>query len=125
MFEELLPQKKDREEAITDVLESTALARTALAQLVNAEAEELKKVVDMEQINPEKLIEFQDSIARLMKTGIDLQNLLRADLEDILALEQPDTDQQEDVLEVEEEIIEEVDDDKKTIKKLITKKKRD
>ncbi|WP_408956391.1 hypothetical protein [Natroniella sp. ANB-PHB2] len=125
MFEELEPTKKNREEAITDVLESTALARTALAQLVNAEAEELKKIVDMEQINPEKLIEFQESVVQLMKTGIDLQELLRADLEDVLALSSSDEIQQGDVLEVEEEVIEEMNDDKKTIKKVITKKKKD
>ncbi|MCK8816803.1 hypothetical protein MWH28_05385 [Natroniella sulfidigena] len=129
MFEELVPAKKDREEAITDVLESTALARTALAQLVNAEAEELKKVVDWEDMSAKKLLKFQKRVDQIMRTGIDLQQLLRADLEDILKLSQAEVNQSEpeDVMEVEveEEIIEEVADGKKTIKKVITKKRKD
>lgn len=73
---ELKLQSKKREEALMDVLESTALEKVALAELLNAGAEEMRGVMDLEDVSVDKLIDFQSSLNSIIQNGIEVQKML-------------------------------------------------
>ncbi|WP_027340490.1 hypothetical protein [Halonatronum saccharophilum] len=113
---------KKRDEALTDIIEATALERAALAELINAGAEEMREVMRLEDINMDKLIEFQGSLKGIIDSGIEIRKIVK---DDINTNSSESSLESEEVIEVEEEIIEDVTDGKKRITKVIRKKKKD
>ncbi|MCK8825985.1 hypothetical protein [Fuchsiella alkaliacetigena] len=126
MADQLSIPERDEEGALNDILESTALERAALAQLINAEAEKIKGVLGFEGISADKILEFQESVDGIMQTSIELQKLIQEDLKYVLEMKKGGLlNDEEEVMEVEEEILEEIEGDTKKIKKRITKKSGD
>jgi len=115
---ELKLEGKKKEEALIDVLQSTALEKVALAELFNAGAEEMREVMKLEGVTIDKLIDFQGSLNSIIKNGIEVQRILQDDMKSSL----DSSSLKSDRIEIEEEISEEVIDGKKRIKKIITKK---
>lgn len=117
-----IPSRK-REETLDDVVESTALERVALAELINASAQEMREVMGLKDVTVDKLIKFQESLDGIIQSGVQVQKLLHVDMgyikgEDIVKKAIAEGE----VIEVDEEIEEEIVDGKKRIKKKITKK---
>lgn len=75
------PKRDQRCEAITDLIESVAKQEDALAEILDAEADKLKKVVGMHDVCPEKLLAFNSSVEQTIRAITDLENVLRAKLE--------------------------------------------
>ncbi len=74
-------------EAFTDLLVSIALEETALAHIINAEGEKIQATATMMEegtMTPEEVIDFQQSVARVMQTAIKMQMLLQFKLENTL-----------------------------------------
>lgn len=74
------------EGAISDIIESIALEEAALAHLINAEAEKVQLVAGMENITPEQLVSFQQSVTNVLKTIIKKEMLLQFKLDSVLEL---------------------------------------
>jgi hypothetical protein len=94
---------RDRDAAINDVLVSIALEETALAHLINAEAEKVQWSVGLLETEPaealdvEQVIEVQESVADVLRHAIKFQMLLQFKLEDILdAIEDEDDEDDDD-----------------------------
>ncbi|AGB41335.1 hypothetical protein Halha_1390 [Halobacteroides halobius DSM 5150] len=115
-------ETKDKEEVLTDVIQASALEKTALAELIDAEAEDLKRVMDLDDITVDKLIQLQEKVDSVLSTGLELQKSSQADLE---ATDYKTKKDNSEVLEVEEEIVEVEEDGTKKIKKVITKQKKE
>ncbi len=79
--------KREQKEALTDLLESIALEETALAHLINAEAEKLQSIVCLikkGEISLERVLELQKGVSKVMRTTIKKEILLQFKLEDVL-----------------------------------------
>ncbi len=109
--------QRKREEAITDVIESTALERAALAELINAGACEMRGVMNLEDNSLDKLVRFQESLDLILKDSIRMQELLEDDVQSIKTETSLEVNE---VLNVEEEITETVDDggEKRIVKRI-------
>ncbi|MTI81694.1 MAG: hypothetical protein FH758_12605 [Firmicutes bacterium] len=89
-----LPKLPDvnQEQSLTDLLESIALEEGALAAMINAEAEKVQAVaVRMKldnhlqrKIDFAEIIEFQKTVASIIKTMINMQMLLQFKMENVL-----------------------------------------
>ena len=55
-----------REQAITDLIQSVALEETALSHILNAAGEKIQKVVAMEGVTPEILLETNKSVEAMV-----------------------------------------------------------
>ncbi|GAB6138611.1 hypothetical protein [Halanaerobaculum tunisiense] len=119
-------KERQEDEVKRDLVEATALEKTALAELIDAEAEKLKKISELEGITVDKLIQLQDNISTILNTGVELQKLFQADLDFAqgdLASKEEATD--EEVIKVKEEINEVEEDGTKKVEKVITKQKEE
>ncbi|TDX46447.1 hypothetical protein [Orenia marismortui] len=121
---EIKLESKSKEDALMDIVQSTALEKAALAELFNASAEEMRNVMKLEDITVDKLINFQGSLDTIIKNGVEVQKLLQSDMNSLFQQGQSLAALEEEVFEVEEEISEEIIDGKKRIKKTITKKNK-
>jgi hypothetical protein len=82
----IIPERT-QPEAFTDLLVSIALEETALAHIINAEGEKIQAVSTMMEngtMTPDEVVEFQESINRIMQTAIKMQMLLQFKLENTL-----------------------------------------
>lgn len=86
---------REREDIINDLLESIALEETALAHLINAEAEKIQWAVgtlenqertENDGLTFEEVLAIQDAVVRVMRSAIKFQMLLQFKLEDVLDL---------------------------------------
>ncbi|AGB41221.1 hypothetical protein Halha_1275 [Halobacteroides halobius DSM 5150] len=75
---------KSQEGALVDLLESIALEETALAHLINAEAEKIERIIDDCNVTPQEIINFQKEVSKVLKTTIKKEMLLQFKLEDVL-----------------------------------------
>lgn len=73
--------KRDQKESLTDLLTSIALEETALAHLINAEAEKVQELV---KDDPEEALAAQEEVRKVLRTVIKKQMLLQFKLEDVL-----------------------------------------
>lgn len=62
-----------REQAITDLIQSVALEETALSHILNAEGEKIQKVVAMEGVTPEILLETNKSVEAMVTAVAKLE----------------------------------------------------
>ncbi|QGG48575.1 hypothetical protein [Heliorestis convoluta] len=81
--------KRTREEAITDVIESIALEETALAHLINAEADKIEHYLKSKTICPDKLIALNKTVEQVLKTIIKKEMLLQFKLETAMDTKPP------------------------------------
>ena len=78
---------RDQEESLTDLLESIALEETALAHLINAEAEKLQAIVCLlkqDKVNLNEVLQMQKKVAKMLQTSIKKEILLQFKLESVL-----------------------------------------
>lgn len=68
-------------QAITDLIESIALEETALSHILNAEGEKLQRVVAMEDVCVNQILEVNESVAHMIGTINELENTLKDKLE--------------------------------------------
>lgn len=62
-----------REQAITDLIQSVALEETALSHILNAEGEKIQKVVAMEGVTSEILLETNKSVEAMVTAVAKLE----------------------------------------------------
>ena len=77
-----------REIVINNLLQSIAMEEYALSHLVNAEGEKIQEYVDKIEFDPDQVIEFQKSVAKIVRVGLKYQMLLQFKLEDVLEIEE-------------------------------------
>lgn len=70
-----------REQAITDLIQSVALEETALSHILNAEGEKIQKVVAMEGVTHEILLETNKSVEAMVTAVAKLETILQAKLD--------------------------------------------
>ncbi len=80
---EIVGGETTQEQALTDLLVSIALEETALAHLINAEAEKVQAVVN-EEFDGDNILEVNESVRRVIITAIKMQMLLQFKLEQVL-----------------------------------------
>lgn len=72
-------------QALTDLLESIALEETALAHLINAEAEKVQNLAAAAGTDTQTAIEIQEAVRGVLATALKMQMLLQFKLEDVLS----------------------------------------
>lgn len=70
----------EREQAITDIIESVALEQTALSHILNAEGEKIQKVVALSGVTPEILLATNKSVQTMVDTISKLEMILQSKL---------------------------------------------
>jgi len=76
----LIP-KDSENQAITDLIQSVALQEAALAHIMNAEGEKMQKIIAMDGIDAEQLMELNKSVIQLISAISRLEMLFAAKLE--------------------------------------------
>ncbi len=76
----IIPGFGTRERAITDIIESTALQKTALAHIINAEGEKIQAAILMQGLNPANVLEVNDSVLAMLYSITRLELILEAKL---------------------------------------------
>lgn len=66
---------------MTDIITSIARQESALARILNAEAENMQKVIDMDKISKEELVCVNKSIELMIDAITRLEMILQAKLE--------------------------------------------
>ncbi len=75
---------KGKNEAIVDLIQSSALQKAALAELLNAGAEEMREVMKFSDANIDKLINFQGGLDSILQSGIEMEKTIKDDVNSIL-----------------------------------------
>lgn len=70
-----------RSQAITDLIQSIALEEAAISHILNAEGEKLQRVIYLEDITPEELIEVNKSVECMVKAITQLETVLKSKLD--------------------------------------------
>lgn len=76
----IIPGFGTRERAITDIIESTALQKTALAHILNAEGEKIQAAILTQGLNPANVLEVNDSVLAMLYGVTRLELILEAKL---------------------------------------------
>lgn len=76
----IIPGFGTRERALTDIIESTALQKTALAHIINAEGEKIQAALLSPGITIDKVLEVNDSVLAVMYSVTRLELILEAKL---------------------------------------------
>jgi len=69
-----------REQAITDLIQSVALEEAAIAHILNAEGEKMQKIIAMEDVTVQQLMDLNDSVLEMVKTVTELEKMLKEKL---------------------------------------------
>lgn len=77
----ITPSETTRCQAVTDIIESVALEQTALSHILNAEGEKLQKAVNLAEISPAQLLQFNKSVEQMVRTVAQLEMILQAKLQ--------------------------------------------
>jgi hypothetical protein len=77
----ITPGEGNREQAITDIIESVALQEAALAHILNAEGEKMQAIIATEGVTPEELLALNRSVIQLVSAVTRLEMTLQAKLE--------------------------------------------
>ena len=83
---------RPRQQAITDLFASVALQQAALSHILNAEGEKLQKVLALEEISPQTILETNHSVRTMVDAVAKLEIILKSKLdlfEDCLCDDQP------------------------------------
>ncbi len=76
----IIPGFGTRERALTDIIESTALQKTALAHILNAEGEKLQAAIIRPGVTVDKILEVNDSVMAMIYGITRLELILEAKL---------------------------------------------
>ncbi|WMJ86550.1 hypothetical protein [Anaerocolumna sp. MB42-C2] len=76
----IIPGFGTRERAITDIIESTALQKTALAHILNAEGEKIQAAIIRPGVTVDKLLDVNDSVQAMIYGITRLELILEAKL---------------------------------------------
>ncbi|WDC83724.1 hypothetical protein PL321_14355 [Caloramator sp. mosi_1] len=68
---------------IGDLIESIALQEAGLAHIINAEGEKIQKVLELNNVKTEDIIEVNKSVSKVLSRVIELEVVLESKLEDI------------------------------------------
>ena len=77
----IVPSTVTEEQAICDLIESIALEETGISHIINAEGEKLQKVIAIEDISVEQLLEVNASVENMIRTITELEIVLKSKLE--------------------------------------------
>lgn len=69
-----------REQAITDLIASVALESAAISHILNAEGEKLQAFVAMDCLNPDTLLEANESVQRTVESVMKMEMALQQKL---------------------------------------------
>lgn len=67
----------DREDAITDIIQSIALEETALSHILNAEGEKIQAAVAMKEVSIDELIKINSSVESMVHAVTKLEAVLQ------------------------------------------------
>ncbi|MTI81688.1 MAG: hypothetical protein FH758_12575 [Firmicutes bacterium] len=85
--------ERGRKGSIVDIIESIALEETALAALINSEAEKVQAFAEcLDCDHMSDIIDFQKSVSGVVQNAIKMQMLLQFKLEDVIDLIDGDDD---------------------------------
>lgn len=87
----IIPGFGTRERAITDIIESTALQKTALAHIMNAEGEKIQAAILTQGLNSGNVLEVNDSALAMLYNITRLELILEAKLNVLADLSVLDT----------------------------------
>jgi len=77
----ITPGEGTRSQAITDLIQSVALQEAALAHMMNAEGEKMQKIIAMDDVGVDELMEMNKSVTQLISAISRLEMLFTAKLE--------------------------------------------
>jgi len=77
----ITPGEGTREQAITDLIQSVALQEAALAHIMNAEGKKMQKIIAMDNVDVNELMELNKSVTQLISSISRLEMLFTAKLE--------------------------------------------
>ena len=77
----ITPSDVTREQAITDLIQSVALQEAALAHMMNAEGEKMQKIIAMEDVTADELMDLNKSVTQMISAISRLEMLFTAKLE--------------------------------------------
>ena len=77
----IIPGTGNRNQAITDLVESIALQETALSHILNAEGEKMQAIIAMPGITPAQLQELNNSVTRMLGAVTRLEIMLQSKLD--------------------------------------------
>ena len=77
----ITPGQGDRDQAITDLIQSIALQEAALSHIMNAEGEKMQAVIGMDNVTPVQLLELNKSVEGMINAITRLEMMLQAKLE--------------------------------------------
>ena len=77
----ITPGEGTREQAITDLIQSVALQEAALAHIMNAEGKKMQKIIAMDDVDVNELMELNKSVTQLISSISRLEMLFTAKLE--------------------------------------------
>ena len=78
---EIIASGVERDQAITDIIASVALEQTALSHILNAEGEKLQKIIAIEDITAQDILDVNNSVARMVAKIGQLEMILQSKLE--------------------------------------------
>jgi len=70
-----------REQAITGLIESVALQKASLSNILNAESEKMQAVLGMDDLTPEQLLELSGSVQQMINAITRLEIMLQSKLD--------------------------------------------
>ena len=65
-----------RSQAITDLLVSVALQQAALSHILNAEGEKVQKILSLDQLTPETILQTNRSVESMVNSISNLETIL-------------------------------------------------
>jgi len=77
----ITPGEGTRDQAITDLIQSVALQEAALAHIMNAEGKKMQKIIAMEDVSADELMDLNKSVSQLISAISRLEMLFTAKLE--------------------------------------------
>ena len=77
----ITPSQVTRCQAVTDLIESVALVQTSLSHILNAEGEKLQRVVAMQNVSIDQLLQANQSVEQTVRTVAQLEMILEAKLQ--------------------------------------------
>jgi len=80
-FSSTLTPKGSKNQAITDLIQSVALQEAALAHIINAEGEKMQRIIAMDNVNSDELMDLNRSVTRLISVILRLEMLFISKLE--------------------------------------------
>lgn len=76
----IAPSATTRSQAVTDIIESVALQQTALSHVLNAEGEKLQKILSLDEVSPDMILQTNKSVESMVNAIANLETILKEKL---------------------------------------------